>query len=262
MRSVYVAIALGTLLLGAFALFTFSPIAHADSEVLVPSDTPPADSTANLGLQPPSNEDSSSAVKPAPQQGSDETFTLPVIDPTPETLASSPNGTASNAAAGAKGAAQVIKMPYLEPTSSSAPKSDGRPGHDLSIDIDESSKLGNGDLAGVKRTLGFSPNDAQKHCHISVSGMVVTDKASIPYQMSPHLMHTIIRVDGKPSSIVILSAAVCDMLPLPDNHGMVMQLGDKYLVPLQSVSCGPPPEQAQRFDIKYSGDGNAKCISK
>lgn len=128
----------------------------------------------------------------------------------------------------------------------------------LSINIPDKYVWGPQDIENIGRRLGLGPDQISAHCHLSANGMALTDKGLYTFDTG-YSPHGDLAYDGKISSFSVRLAALCDMLPLPPNAGYIIQVNDKYSIPLRQVTCPPPPPGAHGVVVHYLGNGNGQC---
>lgn len=240
------------------ALGTLCPQAYASGNVLVPSDDAPAPDQAQ---SPPANESSDTApvlpaaldTAPTPAPDSDAAA-APVpapaqnYSPVPDSLA---------ATMPPPKPPQVIQMPDM---TSIAPDS-GLP-YSLAIAIPDQYRWSYNDMSAIQNILGIGPDAVPQHCRLSANGMLQSssDMGVYPFDLG-RTNRMLVPYDGALRSVSIFMHALCDMVPLPPSASNVMQVGDKYFVPLfSSISCEPPPPSVRQVSIQYSNTGEGKCV--
>jgi hypothetical protein len=255
------------LMLGAigFGAGFAGPAAHAGSgNVLVPSDDSEA---SGLGLLPaapaPGNTTSasdSSATKkkdesPAPLLPEANSEPVPATSSTPADLPYTPTPVSMAMPQLPSVPTQVLQMPV-----NNAPPDPDLP-NAMNISVADKYSWGPLDVATVQGRLGIAPNQVSGFCRLSVGGVAVSDQGAYSINASTG-SHTGFRYDGTLSGLRLIVQALCDLVPLPPNAGLVTQYGDKYLVSLSQVACDPPPSGAKRLTFAYAGDGTGSCQYK
>lgn len=255
MRSLYVAVLMGTFIAGTFSLQAF-----ATGNVLVPSTNSGNSPDTNLGLVPenptppssPTSNTSPPVSLPNMQNLSDtapgQSTSLPYtpVHPTPGPTPTLPTpGTET----------QIVKIPV--PLTPSIP--DVNLPNSVSIDMDGTwSSLA---LTKINDQLGIPSNKVPSTCQMAAKGMIITDKGGVPFDggISPHVIG---KYDGRMNELMVVSSVYCNTLfPLPSHKGIVLQAEDKYFLPLTSGSCSMPgfASAPSKILVVNHNDGTLTC---
>jgi hypothetical protein len=245
MRRIYLAALSGALMLGLPGLPTYA------QNVLVPQDytapAEPADDSGALLSTPQPTE--TNLPKLDPNEMSEEMSTSIPMTPMP-----------TNTTIDQTAMTHVVKMAASE--IASIPGDEGLP-ENIKISLKDY-VWGPQDIDTVTHTLHIAPENIQKSCRLSITGMLHSDseQGTYTFDMGATLSNVTVFYDGKPSSITIIARAMCDTVPLPPNAGMVLQVGDKYTAFIATTECPPPPPNAQTLTFKYAGNGHTDCVYK
>ncbi len=253
-------------LTGTFVMSLWISAASAQSDVLLPPTS--ANSQPNLGLVPRStlstgpSTTAPSTTAPSTTAASTTSQSTP---PLPNTQA--PAASASPAPAYASVTpppapttntpTQVIKIPRAD-ADTMAKIGENLP-NTLAIDVEK--KWRDSDIKHVSDMLGISAEQVPALCNISVGGVVQTDKAPSMFDTGDNA-HGAAKYAGKIVSLMGTIRAICDAsTPLPPNKGAVLELGDKYMVPIGGANCrradnSPEPVQAT---ITRPANGLIEC---
>jgi len=263
---------------------------QASGDVLLPSDS--KDSAPNLGLVP--SERAPAATDSNPSSGSDAGNTkdattqdtgtsaksiLPSVDSAalpftpvpaqpalangafsgmPTTVISEPD--TSLMAAPQQPPAPPPNLSPQEAKIYAAAMSNLKTPYSLAVGFATTSVWGPGDIAEVNNHLGIDRASVTSLCRLSLGGMLLTSKQPYAFEsgLSPHAN---VSYDGTITNATIHIQALCNKVPLPPNKGIVIQIGDKYTVPLGSVTCPPPPytNVLKQLIILYAGNGGGEC---
>jgi len=257
------------LLLAAILLVLPFAAALADDEVLLPSDATDPNSPGNKTQQFLPPDDSSEVLIP-----SQDTTQSKSLSSSSGIGIAPPSGTGEEAAAGyapvpAADNVPIMKTQILKINVPEPPAQDGadanaftRSAPGMGIDLADKFSWGDGDINQIQQSLGFSKDDVQQHCHLSMNGLLSTAGGSAAFTMGPYGKHGSMTINDKPQSLTVNPIAMCDAIPLKDNLGTVVQLGKRYVVALSGGPCDAPPVDASHLLIHYNGDGKSSCEYK
>ena len=150
----------------------------------------------------------------------------------------------------------VIAQPnisaFLERIGKNAP-------YGLTIQFSPKSYFGANDVQEITKKFGLKSNQISSACFLSVRGMMQTDKKSyiVGGTDSPQIM---VRYDGMIKSYTMIGEAHCSVANLPSGAGIISQVGSRYVLPLQQISCPVPNRQATTLTITYDGSATSKCV--
>lgn len=113
----------------------------------------------------------------------------------------------------------------------------------------------------ISRQLGVAEDQVAARCRLSASGTLGTDKSYYTFDTGTS-SHAEIRFDGTPATFMVTLEARCDMLPLPQNAGFIIQKGDKYAFMLQMANCAVPPPGTRSIVLRMANESQATCEYK
>jgi hypothetical protein len=149
---------------------------------------------------------------------------------------------------------RIIQMPVDNtPPDMSLPKN-------MIVAVSSKYVWGPADVSMIQSNLGIPPAQVTAHCHLSMEGIAIGDESA--YTISSGAgggmsAQSGFRYGGTLSDIKLMPEALCDIVPLPPNHGWVIQYGNKYLVHLQETDCGAPPLNAHSLTLTFNGHDGA-----
>ncbi len=152
---------------------------------------------------------------------------------------------------------QVVKLPNYPSITSKAtmsmPKS-------IDVDIDP-----NWNLESAKRVsdqLGIPVNQVPVACHISAGGTFITDQGIVKFDTAGS-NHAVAQYGGQiMANASFMPVALCHAPnSLPPNRGIVMQVGDNYMVLLRGGGCtAPTGASASRILISSATNSPWQCV--
>jgi hypothetical protein len=247
----------------AFGIYVFSLSCalHATGNVLLPSNSD-SSSLPNLGLMPEESTsgDTANSVPAKDSSQSKDKAALPNLDSMPAITKppSTPemNTNYTPAPPPPSNGPHIVQMPDAQAFSDS---SQANLPNSLNVALAEHNQWGARDMQSIQSQLGIPADQIGHHCHLSLSGLLTTDKNVYEFDMGSTALHAATRYDGDPTNVSIRVAALCDMLPLPETASFVFQVGDKYSVFLSQISCDKLSANKQRLIFHYEGNGNGEC---
>jgi hypothetical protein len=246
---------------------------QAAGDVLLPSDS----SAPNLGLSP-TVEKKSDATKQAPPAVPSEapSAALPSLSSEPMPYTPIPKTPAVDTSGGLP--TTVLKQPDLStmavPDTPPAAPANMTPEnakiyeeaietlktpYAVNVAFADKSAWGADDVAKVTSMLGIAKDKVQSLCHLSLGGILTTDKRPYVFEMGMQ-PQTTVKYNGALTGANLNAKALCALVPLPPNKGMVIQMGEKYVVNLGIATCAPPAGMAaKRLLVLYKGGGTGEC---
>jgi hypothetical protein len=131
--------------------------------------------------------------------------------------------------------------------------------YSLTIYFSNRSSLSQADAGVIGNKLGLTPNQISSACYLSTRGALTTTTGHylINIGLSPQPK---VYWDGGVKSFLLIAEALCLAGPnLPHNNNTLVQLNDRFVIPLQSITCPPPIPRARSLIITYNGTQNAQC---
>lgn len=266
--------------LGLLLAATLAPQAlYAAGNVLLPSASSSSDgSTAslpNLGLSASTPSTDTAAPTDLPAM----TVTKPALPPATVKSTVAPTQTPSTAPA----EQPTIEIPPIAPITDSdvrglppgtvptrvihqpdasampAASNAGAP-NSLTIGFSPRSYFGARDAAEIGNKLGISRDQISASCYLSVGGVVQTDKGSsvIAAGLSPQVT---VHYAGTIKSYMIGAQAMCVAgNNLPPGSGFIVEIGNRFVVPLQQINCAAPNRQSSTLTLTYNGNNGTQCV--
>jgi hypothetical protein len=225
---------------------TLAPQAlHATGNVLLPkndSGNPSSFLNLGLGLQPPSSAPAADTKTPltpsVPEPPAAAPVPVPAPMPTPPASPDSPH---------------IFHETY-DPgqPDPSLPKG-------ITIVFSDKSSFSANDVAEISKKLGLSRNQIASSCNLSLRGFIQTEKNR--YMASGWLSPQIpVRYDGTINKFQAKAVALCPVNgPLPPGNWSLTEIDDRFVVPLQAISCGGPKGRVNALVITYDGSNAAPC---
>lgn len=235
-----------------FAALLLPQSLHAAGNVLLPKDTSTgnASSVPNLGI----------GVLPKAPMPVTEPVKKPEVPPAPAPVAAP--------AAPPKALPPVKANPppasssptrIITETEPAAQTGEGLP-NSLTIFVSDKSSLGANDVTKISDTLGLSREQISASCILASRGMVKTDKSiySVPMRLSSQ---TAVKYDGAITGYMMTAQALCRAGgPIPQRGGIIVKMGDRYIVSLQPINCNPPNGRVSSLTIAYDGSPTTQCV--
>lgn len=221
-----------------------APPASPTTPSLLPSSSAPIPAPATPTVPPPQSVGAASGMTPVP--------TLPTI------TVSSPV-TAAQAAHLKPGTVPTTIIHQSDATDTLSAMGKGLP-YSLDISISGKSIFGAKDVKEIGAKLGLSAAKVESACFLTISGMVQTDKGSYLFSgtASPQV---IVRYDGTIKSYAIQAQGMCNAKTgdLPPGSGILAEVGDRFRIPLQVITCPAPQRQVTSLSITYDGTKTSQC---
>ncbi len=248
------------------ALFTANA-AQATGNVLLPSSGNDTSSAPNLGIAPPPAPSTPQTVTSPPAAA---TTQAPAYTPTPAIMAApqtsesavnlneilSPidDQSAKNLPAGAS----PTRILHQTDNASALSQATANLPYALNISINGRSVFGSDDVAQISDKLGLSRDQIGAACYLSVSGLIQTDRGGgiVDGGLSPQIT---VRYDGIIQGSMLAAEALCTANKLPPGSGFINQLGNRYVITLQPISCAAPTRQVTQMVITYDGTEKSSC---
>jgi hypothetical protein len=209
--------------------------AQATGNVLVPSNNDSAKPLPELGFTP--------IPAPAPQPPA------PVIQPTPQPTApkSIPPQTPTQS--------NIIQVPEQLPTTEILP------GAVLPLSIDVDGRWVPIETRVITNSLGIPPNQIPANCQPMIMGIAMADKVPATFVVDGSL-HAEAKYDGKIMGLTLSKGALCNANGAhPSQQGVIVQMGNKYMIPLGNGLCRLPENitSPRRIRITTADDGSLQC---
>lgn len=137
--------------------------------------------------------------------------------------------------------------------------------HPLTITLDKKSFYSSRDLEDILSRLELHPKQVFMSCYLSLTGLIETTKGKYLFGggVSPS---SDLRYDGKITGYRMLAQAICpaiDRKLLPAKSGGIVKINDRFALPLQVISCPPPPGGlASKLDVLYLNGKAVQCRYK
>lgn len=261
--------------------------AQAAGNVLVPSDNKGSSGSAlpNLGYSPtpvpaqptPTPAPQAAAPQPVPQTTAAPNTSaplpprpLPAADlssaslmkgiPVPPTLKGYSSGMVPMPTyAGFKNPTKVIKMQEPAPLSNEAMDASDLKST-INIEISDKSAWGPSDLQQLAIRLGVSPDKVPSLCHLSLSSSLQTSEGLYPFD-SRSMPGGKVKYNGSITGMMATVNALCKAVPLPDNSGHILQVGDFYQMSVGVGNCpaADPSKPPQKMVFLYQGNSKSQC---
>ncbi len=267
--------------LGLLVAVTIAPqVGHATGNVLLPSASPNSDSGAlslpSLGLSVPTPPPVDSSLlppepppppKPAPKAQAPVAPTPTAMPPSQGSAAGAPPTNVQDTIAPFT-EDEVKRLPpgtiptrvLHQPDMSATMAQAGRNlPYSLTIGFSDKSFFGAKDVETINKKLGLSRDQVSSSCYLSVGGLLQTDKGSqmIAPGLSPQAT---VRYDGRIKNYLITSQALCLAgNNLPSGSGFLTEIGNRFVIPLQPITCSAPNSQVTGLTITYNGSGTSQC---
>jgi hypothetical protein len=247
--------------------------ARAAGDVLLPSDS----NAPNMGLSPTVEKKPDTAKQEPPAEPSEAPPTaLPSLSSEPLSYTPIPKTPAVDTSGGLS--TTVLKQPDLStmtipdmPPAAAANMSpenakiyeaavEGlKTPYAVNVAFADKSAWGTDDVVKVTTTLGIAKDKVQSLCHLSLGGLVTTDKRPYVFEMGMQ-PQTTVKYNGAITGANIHVSALCALVSLPPNKGMIVQMGEKYVVSLGVATCAQPAGMAaKRLLVLYKGGGTGEC---
>jgi hypothetical protein len=242
MRALHIAILAGLFILGGGG----SQPVSATGNVLLPDSAKntdePSSGNFNLGLVPRNATTRDTPGLPAtgttrlPLSATTFTSSVPVIPDLP----ASPH---------------VIKVPDIGPMQN---LNNPNLPHSMNVIIANKSVLSSAEISTIHQQLGIPTEKVTSSCRLSLGGFLKTDRGVYLLDTGSEL-NSVVRYDGQVTGAMLSSKALCDQLPMTPNQGFIMEIGNKYSVPLQGLDCPASAKYPQSLTVFYPGDGTMQC---
>jgi hypothetical protein len=218
---------------------------HATGNVLVPSIDNTPSTVPDLGLIPKAN-----ATTDQPKAASEPLMSKPVV-PLPHPKADLKLPTTEDLVK-----TQVMKMPEYKPPVYSAPDAKS------SLKINSVGTWSPMEIKVISDQLSIPGNRVGALCQPMITGVLLAQKSPATFVVDAEL-HTETKYDGRLMGVAISKGALCSStIPLPQNKGMVFQVGDKFAVPLGDGTCPAPKniETPHHLSIGTDSNGVLQCV--
>jgi hypothetical protein len=130
----------------------------------------------------------------------------------------------------------------------------------LTISMSDKSIFGAKDAQEIQNKLGISSNKDASSCILTVRGIMRTDKGVYPLS-GKATSQVNVNYDGIIKSYLMSGRALCTVSgELPAGSGLLTEIGDRYSIPLQSITCPAPKRQVTTLTITYDGSGTSQCV--
>jgi hypothetical protein len=248
-----------TLVLAAFLTITALPgSVRAAGNVLLP--TAPSTTTTE-GSDDDSSSNDNSATDQSPSTPPEATPAVPAATPKPvPNSASLPTGQSKVSLP--KMPPMPTKVTQIKQPSKEVMASWGKKlPHALSIGYAENAGIGPHDTSIIKSRLGIAEDKIKDVCSLVLNGTLQSNKGMYMAPLNMIAAHLIVKYDGTLSNVRLNIMTSCAKpASMPSNSGIVIQTGDKYMIPLSQVACTPPANQSvTQLAISYAGDGKGQC---
>ncbi|MDE1900809.1 MAG: hypothetical protein KGI37_04080 [Alphaproteobacteria bacterium] len=128
----------------------------------------------------------------------------------------------------------------------------------LTISIGGQSFFGAKDVETIHDKLGLSQNQVATSCILTVRGIVQTSKGAAIIN-GGNAAQVAVRYDGTIKGYFMSATALCTAGHLPDDAGFLTEIGGRYDITLQAISCPAPTRQTQQLVITYDGTATSRC---
>jgi hypothetical protein len=225
-----------------FAALLSPHVSQAAGNVLLPRDDSGSSSALpNLGLSvtPKTTAPVAATPEPAKKQEAPETKPQATEKTAPSSASSNPTRV-------------IIETESSYQPGSTLPNS-------LTISMSDKSSFSKTDAAKITDKLGLSGDQIPSSCFLSARGAIKTDKSlySTGIKSSPQVS---VRYDGTITGYMLTAQALCLMAgPLPQKGGIIVKLGDRYVVPLQQINCPLPSGKVSDLIVVYDGSDKSLC---
>ena len=129
----------------------------------------------------------------------------------------------------------------------------------LTIQFSDKSFFGAKDVQEITKKLGLKSSEISSACFLAPRGLLRTDKKGYIID-SGSVPQSTVHYDGMIQSYMMLAEAECTAEKLPLNSGVLSQIGNRYAISLQPVTCTPPNRQVTTLTITYDGSPTSKCL--
>lgn len=150
---------------------------------------------------------------------------------------------------------RIIKMPAMSDTRNTHRLSGSTP---FTVTLQNDQPWLPSDARLVHQRLGIPENSVPSMCVVHYDGQIITNKGIYTMDFAG-LPRSEGKYDGTITAVMVKKSALCNASQLPDNLGIVMQMGDKYFVSMGAMTCQPPQSSASLLAISNDGEHGTNC---